>query len=109
MSDEITEEEYQRGLVLARERAEKHGDIIEPLCIQFGYGAVMYHAQLRWERKDDYGCHTIGPCKGMMEPCICVDRHGKDENFRPCNFCAGACLLTKAVKKFILEHENNAS
>ncbi len=50
--------------------------IVERLCEQWGYGAVMDAAARLWAQKDPMGAHTTGPCRITLQKAI-------DEVFPP--------------------------
>lgn len=67
-------ERLRRELEFILEQAEARRDgisapedpMIKDLCERIGYGAVMDSAARQWQRKDNFGAHTVGSCVGVI-------------------------------------------
>lgn len=83
------------------EALQRNVDEVRILGERIGYGAVMQAAEIAWrERLEASGTaggeHSVGPCAGFLVPCPCGSG---------CEWCQGACRVTKRVLQAMQEAE----
>ena len=90
----------------APQREQEAADV-RALGERIGYGRMMQLAEQEWNRSaisigTPGGELTVGPCAGMLVPCVCDREIVRDEH---CEWCCGTKRVTERVRRAILRSD----